>query len=76
MHNLELYRSKPSAAGCTLYNKVPNNIKQIGNNNLFEKELKNIFIDAIIQLKTTSMKNSVILATDKQICRISIFLTL
>jgi hypothetical protein len=64
MHNLELYRSSPSAAGCIFYSKLPNNIKQIGNNNQFKKELKNLLIDAIIQLKITSMRNSVILATD------------
>jgi hypothetical protein len=27
-HNLELYKGKPSVAGCTFYNKLPNNIKQ------------------------------------------------
>jgi hypothetical protein len=26
-HNLELYNSKPSVAGCIFYNKLPNNIK-------------------------------------------------
>jgi hypothetical protein len=30
-HNLELYNSKPSVAGCTFYNKLPTNIKQIKN---------------------------------------------
>jgi hypothetical protein len=28
-HNLELYNCKPSVAGCIVYNKLPNNIKQI-----------------------------------------------
>jgi hypothetical protein len=32
-HNLELYNSKPSVTGCIFYNKLPNNIKQIENNN-------------------------------------------
>jgi hypothetical protein len=45
IHNLELYKSKPSAASCTFYNKLPNNIKQIGNNNQFKKELKNLLIN-------------------------------
>jgi hypothetical protein len=31
VHNLEPYNSKPSVAGCTFYNKLPNNIKQIEN---------------------------------------------
>jgi hypothetical protein len=41
-HNLEPYNSKPSAAGCIVYNKLPNNIKQIGNNNQFIKKLKGL----------------------------------
>jgi hypothetical protein len=36
-HNLELYNSKPSVAGCIFYNKLPNNIKQIENNNQFAR---------------------------------------
>jgi hypothetical protein len=32
VHNLELYNSKPSVAGCIFYNKLPNNIKQIEKN--------------------------------------------
>jgi hypothetical protein len=28
VHNLELYKSKPSAAGCIFYNKLPNNINR------------------------------------------------
>jgi hypothetical protein len=46
VHNLELYSSKPSAAGCCIfYNKLPNNIKQIGsNNNQLKKELKDFLI--------------------------------
>jgi hypothetical protein len=67
--NLELYNNKPSGAGI-FYNKVPN-IKQIGNNNQFKKELKDLLRDAIIQKKIISMTNSVILATDKQLYRIS-----
>jgi hypothetical protein len=67
VHNLQLYKSKPSVAD----NKLPNNIKQIGYNNQFKKQLKNLLIDDIIQLKATSMKNSEIFYTDKQICRIS-----
>jgi hypothetical protein len=31
VHNLEYYNSKPLVAGCIFYNKLPNNIKQIGN---------------------------------------------
>jgi hypothetical protein len=96
-HNLKLHNSKPSVEGCIFYNKPPNNIKQIGNNNQFTKELNDLLIkgrkhnrsvmvavqgpdvahpsyilrDAIIQQKIISMNNSVILATDKQMCRIS-----
>jgi hypothetical protein len=44
VHNLELYNSKPSLAGCIFYNKLPNNMKQIGNNNQFKKELKDLLI--------------------------------
>jgi hypothetical protein len=44
VHNLELCNSKPSVAGCIFYNELPNNIKQIGNNNQFKKELKNLLI--------------------------------
>jgi hypothetical protein len=43
-HNLELYNSKPSLAGCIFYNKLPNNIKQIENNNQFARELKKLLI--------------------------------
>jgi hypothetical protein len=43
-HNLELYNSKPSVAGCIFYNKLPNNIKQITNNNQFARELKKLQI--------------------------------
>jgi hypothetical protein len=43
-HNLELYNSKPSVAGCVFYNKLPNNIKQIENNNQFARELKKLLI--------------------------------
>jgi hypothetical protein len=44
IHNLELYNSKPSVAGCICYIKLPNNIKQIGYNNQFKKELKDLLI--------------------------------
>jgi hypothetical protein len=44
VHNLEVCNSKPLVAGCILYNKLPNNIKGIGNNILFKKELKNLLI--------------------------------
>jgi hypothetical protein len=44
VHNLELYNSNPSVAGCILYNKLPNNIKQIENNNQFARELKKLLI--------------------------------
>jgi hypothetical protein len=43
-HNLELYNSKPSVASCIFYNKLPNNIKQIENNNQFARELKKLLI--------------------------------
>jgi hypothetical protein len=43
-HNLELYNSKPSVAGCIFCNKLPNNIKQIENNNQFARELKKLLI--------------------------------
>jgi hypothetical protein len=45
IHNSELYNSKPSAAGCIFYNKLPNNIKQSDNNKQFKKELKNLLIN-------------------------------
>jgi hypothetical protein len=45
-HRLELQNSKPSAAGCIFYNKLPN-IKEICNNNQFKKELKEIFIKGL-----------------------------
>jgi hypothetical protein len=38
VHNQELYNGKPSEVGCIVYNKLRNNIKQIGiNNNQFKK---------------------------------------
>jgi hypothetical protein len=43
-HNLELYNSKPSVAGCIFYNKLPHNIKQIESNNQFARELKKLLI--------------------------------
>jgi hypothetical protein len=43
-HNLEIYNSQPSAAGCIYYNKLPNNIKQIENTNQFKKKLKELLI--------------------------------
>jgi hypothetical protein len=43
-HNLELYNSKPSVAGCIFYNKLPNNIKQIEDKNKFTRELKKLLI--------------------------------
>jgi hypothetical protein len=43
-HNLELYNSKSLVAMWSLY-KLPNNIKQIGNNNLLKKELKELLIN-------------------------------
>jgi hypothetical protein len=42
---LELYNSKPSVAGCIFYNKWPNNIKQIKNNNQFVRELRKLLIE-------------------------------
>ena len=45
VHNLELYNSKPSVAGCIFYNKLPNSIKQLDNKNLFIRELKNLLIN-------------------------------
>jgi hypothetical protein len=42
-YNLELYDSKPSVAGCIFYNKLPNNIKEIGNNK-FKMEVKDLLI--------------------------------
>jgi hypothetical protein len=41
-HNLELYNSKPSVAGCIFYNKLPNNTKQTENKNQFTSELKKL----------------------------------
>jgi hypothetical protein len=43
-HNLEIYNSKPSVAGCIYYNKSPNNIKQIENINQFKNKLKQLLI--------------------------------
>jgi hypothetical protein len=40
VHNLELYSSTPSVAGCIFYNKLHNNVKQIENKNQFTRELK------------------------------------
>jgi hypothetical protein len=45
VHNLQLYKSKPTVAGCIFYNKLPNSIKQIGYNNQFKKELKILVIN-------------------------------
>jgi hypothetical protein len=42
VHNLELYNSKPSVAGCIFYNKLPNNLKQLDNKNQFIRDLKNL----------------------------------
>jgi hypothetical protein len=42
--NSELRDTKPSVAGCIFHNKLHNNIKQIGNNSQFKKELKDIYI--------------------------------
>jgi hypothetical protein len=44
IHNLELYDSKPTVAGCIFCGILPYNIKQIGNNNQFQKELKDVLI--------------------------------
>jgi hypothetical protein len=44
VHNLELYNSKPSVAGCIFYNQLPNNIKQTENKNQFTGELKKLLI--------------------------------
>jgi hypothetical protein len=44
IQNLELYNSELSVAGCIFHNKLPNNIKEIGNNE-FKKELKDLFIN-------------------------------
>jgi hypothetical protein len=48
VHNLELYNSKPSVAGCIFYNKLPN-IKQIENKNQFTRELKKLLITPFFQ---------------------------
>jgi hypothetical protein len=54
VHHLEL-----SVAGSIFYNKLPNTIKQTGNNTHFKEELKDLLLrDAIIQQKIISMKNS------------------
>jgi hypothetical protein len=44
VHNLELYNSKPSVAGCIFYEKLPNNTKQIENYIQFTRELKKLLI--------------------------------
>jgi hypothetical protein len=46
-HNLEIYNSKQSAAGCIYYNKLPNNIKQIENINQFKKKLKELLLRGV-----------------------------
>jgi hypothetical protein len=43
-HNSGVYNSKPSVAGCIFHNKLPDNIKQIENNNQFARELKKLLI--------------------------------
>jgi hypothetical protein len=43
-HNVEIYNSKPSAAGYIYYSKLPNNIQQIENINQFKKKLKELLI--------------------------------
>jgi type IV secretory pathway VirB4 component len=43
-HNLELYNSKPSVAGCIFYNKLPNNIKQIENKKPVYKGIEKLLI--------------------------------
>jgi exonuclease III len=42
--NLDLYNSKPSVAGCTFYNKLPNYVKQLENRNQLIRELKRLLI--------------------------------
>jgi hypothetical protein len=42
VHNLKLYNSKPSVAGCIFHIKLPNNRKKIGYYNQFKKELKGL----------------------------------
>jgi hypothetical protein len=65
VHTLELYNSKPSVAGCIFYNKLPNNIKQVGDN-YFKKKLKDLLIPGCCySAEDYHKKNSVVLATDK-----------
>jgi hypothetical protein len=65
MHNLELYNSKPSVAGCIFYNKLPNNVKQIENNNHFARELKTLLIKGCYySIQDYLNENSQLLATD------------
>jgi hypothetical protein len=44
VHDLELYNNKPSVAGYILYNKLPNNTKQIENKNQFTRELNKLLV--------------------------------
>jgi hypothetical protein len=56
-HNLELYNSKPSVAGCIFCNKLPNNIKQIEKNNQFARELKKLLIKGCYYLIQDYLNN-------------------
>jgi hypothetical protein len=63
MYNLELHNNEPSVAGCIFFNKLPNNIKQTGNDNQFKKEVKDLLIKGFYYShKIISVQNSVILA--------------
>jgi hypothetical protein len=43
-HNLEIYNCRPTIAGGTFYNRLPAHIKQIKDNLLFRRQLKQFLI--------------------------------
>lgn len=70
VHNLEIHNSKSWVAGCIFYNKLPNNMKQIGHNQFKKNWRAYLLRDSIFEPKVISVKNFVILA-DKQMYRVS-----
>lgn len=44
-HTLEFYKKKPSYSGITFYNKLPSDLKNISDFNIFKKKLKRYLLD-------------------------------
>jgi hypothetical protein len=59
-HNFELYSSKLLVANCIFCNKLPNNIKQIGNNKC-EKDMELLIKGCYFSIKVILLQKSVIL---------------